>query len=577
MTPVHPALPLFVAAALMGLVRPTSRGPIALAGAIAALTAVVGLPAPAELQATLLGFDLRLIAADELSRLFALILAVMAGLGTLYALHVERGGEHAATSVYAGASLGVVLAGDWVTLFLFWELMAISSTAVVWHGGGGRARAAGFRYLFVHLASGALLLTGILMLHATGTDLLGPVPPGAAFWLLLAGIAINAAIPPLHAWLTDAYPEASVTGSVFLSAFTTKTAVYVLIRTFPGAEPLIWAGVAMALFGVVYAVLENDIRRLLAYHIVSQVGYMVAGVGMGTALALNGAAAHAFCHILYKALLFMGAGAVLHATGRRKLTELGGLAPRMKAVVVLYMVGALSISGAPLFNGFVSKSMVVSAAAVGGWPVLELLLTLASVGTFLHTGLKLPYFTFFGPPAAGIEPRPLPRNMLAAMGAAAALCVGLGLFPGWLYARLPFDAGYAPYTLDHVVSAMQLLLGTGAAFALLLPKLRGQPTITLDTDWIYRRPLRRAAAATVAGAATAGRRLEGAGAAVVRAAAAVASDPVRGFASLQSWVEGGASEELRSTGYDPDRYRLPVGAIVLWAVAALGVTALLLR
>jgi multicomponent Na+:H+ antiporter subunit D len=557
MTPLHPALPLFAAAALQAVVRPRWRGPVAFLGALGGLAAVAALPAGAALQVSLLGLELRLLEADRLARLFALVFAAMAGLGTLYAMHVGRGGEHAATLVYAGSALGVVLAGDWVSLLLFWELMAVSSTLVVWQGGQARSRAAGFRYLFVHLASGMLVLAGVLWLYADGVRSVGPVPPGTAFGLLLTGVAVNAAIPPLHAWLTDAYPEASVTGSVFLSAFTTKSAVYVLLRAFPGTEALVWAGAAMALYGVVYAVLENDIRRLLGYHIVSQVGYMVAGVGMGTPLALDGAAAHAFCHILYKGLLFMGAGAVLAATGRRKLTELGGLGPRLKLVSALYMVGAFSISGVPLFNGFVSKSMVVSAAAEA-WPAIELLLTLASIGTFLHTGLKLPYFTFLGP-ARGIEPRPLPRNMVAAMGVAALLCTALGVFPGWLYARLPLDATYVPYTLDHVVSSVQLLLGTGVAFVLLLPKLAGEATISLDTDWLYRHPLRRAVAGAVRASGAAGRRFEEAGRRVAAALSLLAADPLRGGAP-----------------YDPDAQRLPVGLTIFWAVAALGLVALLI-
>ena len=573
---LHPALPLLAAAALQGLVRERWRGPVALAGSLAALGAVASLPTDAVLDVSLLGLDLRLLAADSLARVFALVFAGMACLGTLYALHVRRGGEQAATLVYAASSLGVVFAGDWVTLFLFWELMAVSSTFVVWYGGGTRARAAGLRYVLVHLVSGSLLFAGVVLLRTAGAEQVTRLPEGTAFWLVLAGVAINAAIPPLHAWLTDSYPEASVTGSVFLSAFTTKTAVYVLVRAFPGAEVLGWAGVAMALYGVVFAVLENDIRRLLAYHIVSQVGYMVAGVGMGTALALDGSTAHAFCHILYKALLFMGAGAVLQATGCRKLTELGGIAPRMKAVVVLYMVGAFSISGMPLFNGFVSKSMVVSAAAEGGWPVFEILLTLASIGTFLHTGLKLPYFTFFGA-SRGLDPRPIPRNMLLAMGVAAALCTGLGLFPGWLYARLPYGAGYEPYTVDHVVSALQLLLGTGAAFVLLKRKLGGESTVSLDTDWIYRRPLRLAMERGIAFARWVGRGLEHAGIALVVTIEPLARNPTRLTARTARWLEGGTTaHEARTPDYDPDLDRVPIGVTIFWVVAALGLTAILL-
>jgi multicomponent Na+:H+ antiporter subunit D len=306
----------------------------------------------------------------------------------------------------------------------------------------------------------------------------------------------------------------------------------------------------MALYGVVYAVLENDIRRLLGYHIVSQVGYMVAGVGMGTALSLNGAAAHAFCHILYKALLLMGAGAVLEATGRRNLTELGGLARRMPAVTLLYMIGAFSISGFPLFNGFVSKSIIVSAAGEGGWPAAELLLTLASVGTFLHTGLKLPYFTFFGPDR-GIVPKPVPQTMIAAMAVAAVLCFGLGVAPGWLYARLPYAPfEYHPYTLDHVTASVQLLLGTGVGFWLLIRKLGGEPTVTLDTDWLYRRPLPALTAATVSAIGVTG-----------------AAAQARG----RSMAEGLArAARIRDPNAPPhaDAYRTPLRTTVIWVLVS---------
>jgi multicomponent Na+:H+ antiporter subunit D len=295
-------------------------------------------------------------------------------------------------------------------------------------------------------------------------------------------------VPPLHAWLADAYPEATVTGAIFLSALTTKTAVYTLIRGYPGTEILVWLGVVMALYGVVYAVLSNDIRRLLAYHIISQVGYMVAGVGMGTIVALNGASAHAFTHILYKALLFMGAGAVIHMTGKAKLTELGGIYRYMPWTFVLYMVGGLSISAFPLFSGFVSKTMVVEAAALDGRAWVWLLLSMASAGTFLHTGLKLPWFTFFGPDS-GLRPREAPLNMLVAMGIAAFLCIFIGVYPNWLYAMMPAPVDYHAYTAGHVLWELQLLLFTGVGFFLLLKHVGGEAKISLDTDWVYRRVL----------------------------------------------------------------------------------------
>lgn len=560
--PVHPAVLLFATALAAALVPSRLRALALLTGTAAALATTLAIEPGTVWSMRVASFDLILLDADPLSRLFGLIFVLIALLGTVYSLHVRTAGEHAATMTYAGAAVGLVFAGDWITVLVCWELMALASLAVIWQGGRPQSRAAGFRYLFVHAFGGSLFLAGILVhLSTGGSQQIGPLAAadGLAYGLILGAVCINAAVPPLHAWLTDAYPEASVTGAVFLSAFTTKGAVYVLIRAFPGSELLVWAGIAMALYGVVYAVLENDIRRLLGYHIISQVGYMVAGVGMGTAMSLDGTAAHAFCHILYKALLLMGAGAVLAATGLRKLTELGGIASRMPVVVALYMVGAFSISAVPLFNGFISKTMIISAAAAEGRGWAELLLTLASIGTFLHTGLKLPYFTFFGP-KHDVPVRPLPLNMLVAMALTALLCIALGLYPNWLYVRLPFQpVTYEPYTFDHVVSEIQLLLGTGLGFWLLLRKLGGEPTITIDTDWLYRRPIAGMLDMVVRGVRAGGYIGHAVGVKAVAALrAAIGSPSEQGTAEL-------------------DVYRQPLGTAVLWLMALLVVLAILQR
>ncbi len=406
------------------------------------------------------------------------------------ALHVEDDSQHVAALTYAGGALGVTFAGDFLSLYVFWELMAISSALLVLLRRESSAVAAGFRYLLVHIFGGLVLLAGIV-LHWSETGSLafgdmGAYSGGMAWALILVAFLLNAAVPPLGAWLSDAYPEATVTGAVFMTAFTTKSAVYALIRGFAGTELLVWLGAAMAVYGVVYAVLENDARRLLAYHIISQVGYMVCGVGIGTALATNGATAHAFAHILYKALLFMGAGAVLQTTGLRKLSEMGGLYKTMPVTLGLYMIGAFAISAVPLFSGFVSKSMVIAAAGEVHRPVIFLMLTLASAGTFLHTGLKLPYYMFFGKDSGRRSQEP-PRNMLVAMGLAAVACVLIGVFPGLLYERLPNPVDFVPYTLQHVTSTLGMLGFTALGFFLLLKQLDPEPTISLDTDWFYRR------------------------------------------------------------------------------------------
>ncbi len=436
-----------------------------------------------------LGHEIIFAKIDKLSLVFSYVFTIMAFIGMMYGLHVKDAGQHMAAYFYIGSALGVTFAGDYFTLFVFWEIMAFASAYLVFAQRDDAAVKAGFRYILVHIAGGVFLLGGIILHYAeTGSIIFGPIEQNgsAAFYLIMIGFILNAAVPPLHAWLADAYPEATVTGAVFMCAFTTKTAVYVLVRAFPGTELLVWLGVIMALYGVVYAVLENDCRRLLAYHIVSQVGYMVAGVGMGTYMTLNGSVSHAFAHILYKALLFMGAGAVIYMTGRRKLTELGGLYRTMPVTLTLYMIGGFAISAFPLFSGFVSKSMVVAGAAADHRPIVALLLTMASAGTFLHTGLKLPYYMFFGKDS-GLRPKEPPMNMLIAMGIAAFLCIAIGVVPGQLYNILPYPVHFEPYTGDHVTSALGILMFTALGFFLLLKKLDPEPTISADTDWFYRK------------------------------------------------------------------------------------------
>ncbi|WFU11565.1 Na(+)/H(+) antiporter subunit D (plasmid) [Rhizobium sp. CB3090] len=493
---IHPALLFILGALPIPFLRGSIRKAYLLLIPTLAILAVLMMQPGSYGEARFIGQELLIAKVDKLSIVFATVFTIMALIGMVYALHLTDAGQHVAAFIYVGGALGVVFAGDYLTLYMFWEAMAFASAYLVFAQCGGPAIRAGFRYLMVHITGGVVLLGGII-LHslATGSLLFGPMERGlsggmgAGAYLILAGFILNAAVPPLNAWLTDAYPEATVTGAVFMSAFTTKTAVYVLARAFPGTEILVWLGTVMALYGVIYAVLENDCRRLLAYHIVSQVGYMVAGIGIGTEMAVNGAASHAFAHILYKALLFMGAGAVIHVTGRRKLTELGGLYKTMPLTVVLYMVGAFAISAFPFFSGFVTKSMVISAAGQDHRALVVLALTMASSGTFLHTGLKLPYYMFFGTDRK-IEAREPPSNMLVAMAMAAVLCIAIGVFPQPLYALLPYPVDFQPYTGLHVTESLGLLMFTALGFVLFLKALDPENTISIDTDWFYRKGAR---------------------------------------------------------------------------------------
>ena len=413
--------------------------------------------------------ELVLARVDRLSVIFGIIFHLIAFIANLYALKVEDRFQNAAGLVYAGAAIGAVFAGDLFTLFIFWEVMTLSAAFLIMARRTERALAAGFRYLLVHVVSGLFLLGGILLqVQSTGTVAFDFIGLGTlSSWLIFIGFGVNSAWPLLHFWLPDAYPEATVTGAVFLSAFTTKTAVYVLARAFPGTEALIWVGAVMTVFPIFYAVIENDLRRVLAYSLINQVGFMMVGIGIGTPLALNGAVAHAFSHILYKGLLFMSMGAVLYRTGKINATDLGGLCRSMPWTCTFCIVGAASISAFPLFSGFVSKSMVIEAAALGDLRLVWFMLLFASAGVFHHAGIKVPFFAFLSHDS-GIRCKEAPWNMLLAMGLAAAFCIGIGVYPQPLYSLLPYPTDFQPYTAGHVISQTQLLFFSALAFTLLL-------------------------------------------------------------------------------------------------------------
>lgn len=484
---IPPGLLLVVTGLLLPLVRGPVRAAVLLLTPLVVLAWLWAIPGLGGGTLSWLGLTLEPVRDEPLGRLFATVFAIMAFAGNLYALRQEKTVELAAAQVYAGSAIGVAMAGDLLTVFVFWEAMAIGSTLVVWAGGPG-ARKAGLRYAIIHFLGGVLLMAGIAgHVSATGSTAFAAMAADSpAHWLMLAGFLVNAGAPPLSAWIPDAYPRASWSGSVFLSAFTTKTAVYVLMRGFPGEELLIWLGLAMIVYGIVYAILDNDIRRILAYSIVSQVGFMVTAIGIGTEMTLNGAAAHAFVHIIYKALLLMAAGAVLYQTGRHKLTDLGGLHRSMPLTTVAYAIGALSIAAFPLTSGFVSKSMITDGAAHEHLAAVWFVLTAASAGTFLYAGMRLPWFAFFDG-ERGLRPTDPPGNMRAAMVLLSALCLLLGIFPAALYAMLPYPVHFEPYTAEHVAMQLQLLLAAGLAFFLLLPLLRPSPRVTLDIDWFWRR------------------------------------------------------------------------------------------
>lgn len=529
-----------------------------------------------------LGYDLIFCKVDRLSLVVGYIFVIIGFLAILYSLHVKQDGQHIAAFLYVGSSLGVVFAGDLFSLFAFWEIMAVTSVFLIWFQKDKESLNAGFRYILMHIFGGCSLLAGIIIYTVSKESIsVVQMQPGFAYWLILIGFGLNTAFIPIHTWLPDAYPEGTITGSVFLSVFTTKTGVYALARCFAGTDFIAYMGGIMAVYGVIFALLQNDARRLLAYHIVSQVGYMVAGIGIGTALGVNGGIAHVFNHILYKALLFMSMGSVIYMTGKRKLTEMGGLAKFMPVTCVVFLIAALSISGAPGFNGFVSKGMVIASAAEAHMPVLELMLILASVGTFLSF-VKLGYFAFFAenPEIKSKDPH---INMQLAMALTAFLCVFIGLYPKILFDILPYSmVHYHPFTLSHIFGVIQLFMLAGVAFILAKAMVVPHKATILDFDYFYRIGGRGLIWVCTVPMSNLRTTLQVRFSRAVYIIARLARNPISILEILTAYVYLRLTKGLRyvsgySSGetYDEDLYRRPIGVGVLLAIILLFAFALI--
>ncbi|MGB1772656.1 MAG: Na(+)/H(+) antiporter subunit D [Planctomycetota bacterium] len=491
---LYPVLPFVVGALLCFLLGGIARKVIAIATPVVGLLGLLGLPYGTSFPVSFFGFDLILVELDKLSYLFALLFHIAGIIGVLYALHIKSRVETSAALLYAGSAVATVLAGDLVTLFIGWEMLALTSAFIVWARDSEKALAIGSRYLVFQVLSGLSLLAGLLIHHQAGGSLLisdlgvlDLASPGVP-WILLA-FGVKAGFPMLHTWIVDTYPAASATGTVFLSAFTTKTAVYALARFFPGTEELITIGAVMTFFPIFYAVIENDLRKVLSYSMINQIGFMVVGIGIGTEMAVNGAVSHAFNDVLFKGLLFMSMGAVMHVTGKTRGTDLGGLWRKMPITTLLCLVGAASISAVPFFSGFVSKSMIMSAALYEGHVWLWFLLLFASAGVLEHAGIKIPYFAFFAHDSK-LEAKEPPVNMLLAMAVGAALCIYIGCNPGWLYGMLPFTVTYEPFTTSHVLTQVQLLLFASLSVVVLMKTGTYPPELVrenLDFDFFYRK------------------------------------------------------------------------------------------
>lgn len=486
---VPPGLIFLLGAFLIPLIKPRALKQIYLLFLpLLALFSILQMEIGSTLTYKFLEYELIFIKVDALSLCVAYVFVIIAFLAMVYSLHIEDDWQHVAAFLYIGSSLGVVFAGDLFTIFFFWEIMAITSVCLILYSRNKESLDAGYRYILMHVLGGCCLLAGIII-HVSATGSITTIPLGDtwAFWLILFGFGLNAAFIPLHTWLPDSYPRATLTGSVFMCVYTTKTGVYVLARYFPGLDFLVYMGITMCVFGVAMALLQNNARKLLSYHIISQVGYMVVGIGIGTTLAINGSIAHLFNHIFYKALLFMCIGSVIYMVGRKKITELGGLARYMPITCICFIIASLSIAGAPGFNGYISKGMIVLAAIKEVNPILELLLILVTVGTFLSF-VKLGYYTFFAENKE-ITAKESPWNMQLAMILTAFTCILIGVYPKLLYVILPYAEialEYDAYTANKVVGTVQLFLFSGLVFMIANKYFAPKDVIILDFDYFYR-------------------------------------------------------------------------------------------
>ena len=485
---LHPGLILIVTGMIAFVLPQKARRIVSLAGPVLALWSVWMLDPDAVMESAFAGgITMELLHVDMLAKAFGLIFCIIAVIAGIYSFDASDRGEKAAALIYAGSSIGVVFSGDWISLICFWEVMAVASWYLVWAGGTWKAKRASYRYLVMHFFGGNMLLAGAIVLCADGNfDLqLLTGQTGAGYWLVLLGVAVNAAIPPLHTWVADAYPESTPAGTVYMGSFTTKVAIYALIRLFAGTEWLIIAGGLMAVFGACMALIENDLRKLLSYHIVSQLGMMVAGLATGLAAGIDGAALHAAFNILYKGVLLMAAGAVIVATGKRKISELGGLYKKMPVTAGCFLIASLSIAGMPFLNGFVSKGLIMEALhdyTLGYWLVM-----LAGVGTWLSITMKINYFVFFGKSDNDVACGRVPVYMDIAMIIGAALCVITGLLPDLGYGLMPNQTVGHPFTADHILEYVGLFIGATIPFAVLIRKMAPHDELSLDFDWIYRK------------------------------------------------------------------------------------------
>jgi len=431
----------------------------------------------------IVGIELR---CDGLTRLLLVAISMVAFAAVAFSLrymrrYTSKGFYFCLFFLMVAGMNGVVLAADMFNFYVFLEVAAIASYALVAFGCESEELEASFKYLvlggiastFVLFGVGILYnLTGTLnmaAIHAQMPKLAGNAAVHVAAAFFIMGLGLKAAMVPFHAWLPDAHPSAPAPISAMLSGVLIKAlGVYALARLFfsvfgPStdyATVLMTVGALSMIVGVLLAVGQWDFKRLLAYHSISQMGYVVMALGIGAAvlasggskaiagLAIFGGLFHLFNHAAFKSLLFLCSGATEYATGTRQLKELGGLAHKMPVTSGCCRVASLSIAGVPPFNGFWSKLVIIVAAVQAGYLLLGALAALVAFLT-LVSFIKVQRYVIAGElPERHAAVREVPVSMCVAMVVLAVVCVGAGIFAPFLMA----DSGIG--FLDQATSAI---------------------------------------------------------------------------------------------------------------------------
>jgi len=357
---------------------------------------------------------------------------------------------------FIGSMLGVVLSSSLISFYIFWELMTLSSFFLVFYNKTEEARKFSIKYLIMTGAGSIFLLFGILGIMSGGISQ-NILLKHLLFFSIIVGAGVKAGLFPLHSWLPDAYLVAPTPISALLAGVMEKLGIYAIIKFYfvifhPGwsigwENIMIIIGVLTLLGGVIFALIQHDIKRLLAFHSISQIGYIFLGIACGTNLGLVGALYHTMNHAIFKGLLFIGAGVVIKEIGSRELDDYGGLGKRMPFTFLVFLIASFSISGIPPFNGFVSKWIIYRALLLKK----ELLSTFACIMAILGSGLTLASFvkvlndTFMGVKRKEFygEKKPISPFMSIPMGLLAAGCLFLGIFPGFVINKI-FHAFVTP-------------------------------------------------------------------------------------------------------------------------------------